>query len=337
MKTLFIYPYTHEIDFLIKMRDRIREYEILKIGCFPEDKNYLERRFPNMEISSSYKEGIDSSDVFLPNYDIPDYMAKELESSKMYALKTKKEIIKIEDDFLENKNFNGYQMEQVEIPIIAIVGQGEKCSKLETLLRVQTIIKECGYDVVGISGNTFSRLFSLEKIPSYFLNENVGFSQKVFSFNQYISCLCRKKKPELLLLDIPGGLLPVGDAEYFHFGELALVASEAIQIDMAIFNFYYNVFKMTDKELSRFIREIKRYCMEKYQFPIEFCCICSQYVKTDTEGRKMECLYLKNSFLREHWGREDEDMIPLWKAENGCINKKIKKMLRKLEENIEVI
>lgn len=337
MKTLFIYPYTEEITPLIKARSSLLKYEILKIGCLPEDKNYLKRRFPDLEIISGYKEGIDSSDAFLPNYDIPDYMSKELECSKIYALEMQKKIIKPDDYFLENENFKGYQMEQIEIPIIAIVGQGERCSKLETLLQVQKTITECGYDVLGVSANTFSRIFGLEKIPSYFLDENVGFAKKVFNFNQYISCLCRKKKPDLLLLDIPGGILPVGDAEYFHFGEMALVTSEAIQVDVAIFNFHYNVYKMTDKERGHYIQEIKKYCTEKYQFPVEFCCVCSQYVKTDTEGRKMECLYLKDSFLREHWKIQDENIVPLWNPENDCMNQKIKKLLQKLEGNVETI
>lgn len=90
MKTLFIYPYTEEINSLIKARSNLLEYDILKIGCLPEDKNYLKKRFPDLEIISSYKEGINSSDAFLPNYDIPDYLSTELEYSKIYALEMKK-------------------------------------------------------------------------------------------------------------------------------------------------------------------------------------------------------------------------------------------------------
>lgn len=234
------------------------------------------------------------------------------------------------------ENLSYYSMEKLEVPVLAILGQGEQCSKTDTLIKTCKSIQKKGYRVLGIGSNSEKQDEMIKKLPDFFLDAKEGFEKKVVNLNKFVKELCDREEPEIIVIEIPGGISPVSEKEHFHFGELLNVVSCALEVDAAIFNLYYNVCQMDEKSRKEYLNFVQEHCMGRFQFPIDFFCVSSNYMKLDLETKQADYLYLKkNSSILKNTNTTD-DMVYLWEN-NLELEKKINQLLLRLENNTEVI
>lgn len=234
------------------------------------------------------------------------------------------------------ENLSYYSMEKLEVPVLAILGQGEQCSKTDTLIKTCKSIQKKGYRVLGIGSNSEKQDEMIKKLPDFFLDAKEGFEKKVVNLNKFVKELCDREEPEIIVIEIPGGISPVSEKEHFHFGELLNVVSCALEVDAAIFNLYYNVCQMDEKSRKEYLNFVQEHCMGRFQFPVDFFCVSSNYMKLDLETKQADYLYLKkNSSILKNTNTTD-DMVYLWEN-NLELEEKINQLLLRLENNTEVI
>lgn len=335
-KKLFLYPYTNSMDSLLKLRNELEEYEITAVGCFQEDEGYLQERYPEMKVVCSYEEGLKEADTLLLNVELEEQMKEEAKACKAYALAQKKEILEKEGFFEVLEDVRGYELKTLEIPVLAVMGAGEHCSKFETASVVAARIRERGYRVLAISPNAYAIANKMERIPDYFFRDTVDLKKKIINFNRYVSQLCETWNPDILVLEIPGGIFPVGKIEYFYFGEFTMIASEALEIEAAVYNLYENVQMLDEREEKNYLKAISEHCLQKYRIPISFFCMSSQHIKPDKEAKKVDFLYLSDKFLQKEGNRPfDENLVLL--SNRKAVKEKVDQILRELTENAEVI
>ena len=81
---------------------------------------------------------------------------------------------------------------------------------------------------------------------------------------------------------------------------------------------------------------VQEHCMGRFQFPVDFFCVSSNYMKLDLETKQADYLYLKkNSSILKNTNTTD-DMVYLWEN-NLELEEKINQLLLRLENNTEVI
>lgn len=337
MKRLFVYPYSQKMEAFLKSCRGQNGFEIGAVGCFPEDFAYVKRRFPEKKVCSDWKEGVKACDAVLLNPELEEEKMKARASQcREYAASEGIPVLGHQESFEPLKEVKGYPLRELDAPVVAVMGQGENCSKLETTARAAEIIQSEGYRVLAVSGNLYSPYCGMEKLPEYFLSEEVGFSRKVLNFNHYLVELERKCQPDVILLDVPGGVIPAGDVEYFYHGEMALVASHAVQLESILMNIYHSS-KVTDgAELGKFLSRIQTYCREKFDAPVFQFCVSSQSLRVDREGRRVDYLFLSEAFINSRRISAPADNVCM-SGDGAALKRGIKSLLAGLEENVEIV
>ena len=229
-----------------------------------------------------------------------------------------------------------YNMENLEVPVLVILGQGEQCSKAQTLIKTCEFIQQKGYHILGIGRISEKGNEVIYNLPDFFFDEQEGFEKKIVNFNKYVKELCDLEKPDLIVLEIPGGLSPVSEKEHFHFGELLNVVSSALEVDAAIFNLYYNVCQMEEQSRIKYLDFIKAQCMSRFRFPVDFFCVSPNYMKLDFETKKADYLCLKKNCSLLKNTKPTDTLVYLWE-DTFTLEKKIDQILWRLENNMEVI
>ena len=229
-----------------------------------------------------------------------------------------------------------YGMEKLEIPVLVVLGQGEQCSKAATFARACEFIRTKGYQVLGIGVDPAVCNAGNRKLPDFFLDQAEGFEKKVLNLNKYVKELCDRENPDIVVVEIPGGMFPVSEKEHFHFGELLAVVSRALDVDAAIFNLYYNVCKMDAERRDAYLAYMKESCMGKYQFPVDFFCVSPHYMKLDPETRKADYLCFDEDSVVLKNTEKQAQLVCLWE-DSQDFEKEMDKLLERLEENTEVV
>ena len=180
----------------------------------------------------------------------------------------------------------GYALKDIEIPIVMIAGAGENCNKFELELLIANKLKEIGYKVsivtsrshvncLGVHSfplkpkgiNPFKRLiennnFGLQGIKYTFMFQSLkDENEKIIAYNNYIKYLSEIDKPDIFVLGVPGGILPITRRQPEHFGIFAFEVFNSVKPDYMIFNLYN-----ADVE-RKYLSEMKM--LMKYRFDVD--------------------------------------------------------------------
>lgn len=184
---------------------------------------------------------------------------------------------------------------EVKTPVVVIAGMGENCSKFECQLDLRAFVDAVGYNVFSICSNSMGGLMGMSTFPAFMFDENLSFSRKVMQFNRYVYDLCDKHKPNLLLIGLPSGIVPLSECDTNYFSEIPLAVSYALQIDAAILSFYY-----MQECNNAYLESMDGYCSGKYEIPVEAFYMSRQRAEYEIDEMNMKFLFLSDGFLKQH-------------------------------------
>ena len=90
--------------------------------------------------------------------------------------------------------------------------------------------RERGYRASGVLDRCYAGLFSLHPMPS-FLKEGAEETDKIYRFNAYLKQLEQSERPDVLFVQLPGGMLKYNDQIPNDFGVYGYLISQAVQPD----------------------------------------------------------------------------------------------------------
>lgn len=150
-----------------------------------------------------------------------------------------------------------------ETPIVFVCGMSEMTQKSEVLFSVYSGLREKGYKVSAIGSRLYEVSPSIHGFPMYLLKNNDEYSKIVY-FNNYIKSIEIRERPDVILIGVPGGVVPYDTKHNNKYGILAYLVSQAIgNVDYAIFTMAYNDY---DKDFFDFINPYVKY---RYGFEID--------------------------------------------------------------------
>lgn len=322
MKNLMIFPYHRDVDIILRNQEILKDRKIVDIISFPEDQERLNELKEKHMVDSEKDSHSDTVLILNPEKGnrLETYSEKieELEKSGMsiwYLDPNNKFSVKNVHNYDENKYSK--KRYSVPVPIIAILGQGSCCSKFETLLLTKKTIDEMGYKSISVSANDLGSLFGCYSYPDILGKNNVGLEEKIFSINHYIYDLYKLENPEVILLEMPGGIMKMGEKNENHFSELAYVIANAVEIDSGIMNLYFT--KSYDDD---YINEIRKYCYYKYEIVIDLLISARQRTEYSMEMRDWEYYFLDDYVINriQKANEKDQSIINISETAN-CIQR----------------
>ena len=158
-------------------------------------------------------------------------------------------------------------------------------------------LRQRGYIVSGLSANGLGVLFGMHSIPDWFFAD-ISLEEKILRFNQYIYDITNIEKPDIFLIEIPGGIIPYGDPPYNHFSESAHVIGSALEIDFGIFTSYapnrFQIYQFNDV-----MERINQYCEARFDIPIDFHVIGRQQYEYDDERKCPRYYFFSDDYLKK--------------------------------------
>jgi len=137
---------------------------------------------------------------------------------------------------------------EISVPIITVAGQGPQCGKFDIQMGLRKAFKELGYKVTQIGTKRYSALFGIHPIPQI---PDAPLWKKIILYNRFFWDTVDKEKPDVLIVGIPGGIMPIDDRHNELFGETAIAVSKSLRPDTSILSIYYG--KVDDGYLNNII------------------------------------------------------------------------------------
>lgn len=351
MDKLGIFPITYDLLTLLRYKELLQEEEIHAISSFKEDMylKVLEDEFGDIAVTADIEKFLKDVDTILlldneNEFSLTKYrriysdalmqQRKILVSTKLYSeLRQEK---KSNVQFLEKKGVEETELKVHELydnplPVIAVCGMGKHCSKFETMLLTLKVLKESEYQALVIGSNPLLSLVGGYVLPQYLYSEHISLENKVYKLSADLYQLQNKRDADVILIEMPGGIMPVGTWEYNHFSEIATVISNALKIDVGILNTYVPV---QQEEVK--LQLLKEFCDCKYGVPLEVMFMARQRVEYDPYIRKCNYLNLDDETYNNLYERYCEtDIVSLNNLE--AAEDKIRQVVSLLEENAEFI
>lgn len=148
---------------------------------------------------------------------------------------------------------------KVGIPIVFVLGMFENTEKLSTVLYVHNFLKEKGYKVKTVlTKENVLNIPDCYSFPSEMLEKNYGDAEKILFFNHYVRRIEINEKPDIIVIGIPGEIMPLNEKHNGNFGTMPFLIGNAVSCDYAILNVFSN---FSDEE---FAKQLMTVCKNRY-------------------------------------------------------------------------
>lgn len=355
-KRLMIFPYNWDAISLIRNQDKITEYDLVVVCSFKEDRNVIDYNLnkDNLILTVDFENVLEEVQAVLfcdnlLNIDLNGYVSKLTEafnrgkeiilSEKLYyeLLNVSEEISVMESKMKIIRNFYQKKPKEVkrilypiETPVVCIFGFGEDCDKFNTHIAFSNILEDQGYTCLNIYSNSLGKILGGEVLPSFMYSDKISLCQKTQLFNSYVFDLNRKHNSDIIVISSPYGIMPRNIYISNKFGEIPLIISNAVNIDMGILCIDF-VSDVSDY----YIEELRKLMQYKFSTSLGALCVSGVKKRFRFDDREQESYYLSPNCINNIKDFTNKDNIFYSfdkKNQNKCLNN----IIYKLENNAKI-
>lgn len=294
MKKLAIFPFIYEYRELYMYSKYLKKYSLSTcVTLNSVDTQCITKilgKDSSVVISQNFEKAIEGSDVVLYMYsrDITFSRAEYLEKIKK-AIRLGKEILLSQEcyeylssiikevlseitilgekEWKENtilKKEMQY-LKNIDVPAIGIMGLGQYCNKFCTELEISQFFRSKGYKVMHLGSKDYVELFEGRSLPKFVFDKSDSVTTRILKWNQYLFEICNKEHPDLLVIGMPGGIMPLNNKILNDYGEVPFILANALNIDVGILcSFFYEQID------EKYFTEYRNYCRYKMNCQVDF-------------------------------------------------------------------
>lgn len=353
MKDLILFPYNNEATWIVKNKDIIKNYRLLGISTIHEDEE-IATAFAiehGIQYAKELREFQYDSILFLDNIGQNPLKAyyKRLKESIDYG----KEILMTHDlynelvnanyeissemiSFLGNHSYKEDEQEllyDINIPIILICSLGENCNKMEVQLDIMRHFISRGYQVTAVASNEVGSLFQTHTIPRFILEEEKSNKESIVGFNHFIHQIEQDEKPDLIIIGVPGSIMPMNNFIMNNFGLLSYQISSAVPPDVCIVGANFSTY-LTDE----YFENLRNFCQYRLNTAKSYFYISSQKIRYQKSEKELDTYFLEDSLIKKIYRKNN-----LSKNDIPCIVEEVKmkqlynKITNELQNNVAII
>ncbi len=141
------------------------------------------------------------------------------------------------------ENSERQKLLRINTPVVTVLGITHNTNKSEVQLSLMEDFIERGYKVTCISTRPYADLFGGISLPDFLFHNEVSEAQKIVMFNGFVKTVEETEKPDVILLGVPGGIMPVSDTITNGFGILAYEMCMAVEPDVSVLCMLYERYK----------------------------------------------------------------------------------------------
>ncbi len=223
------------------------------------------------------------------------------EMKKSAAVKELSFVYNAQPYLIKDKDFNNRietsKIKEINTPVIFVAGISERTEKHYIQLALRYKLKSKGYSVAQIGTKNYCKIFGFHPFPAFMFSSELSELSKIILFNHYVKKIELTEKPDVIIIGIPGGIVPI-DIEFNNrFGITSYEISQAVCPDAVIMSVLY------ENLPQEYFEEIN--LTAKYRF-----------------GFEIDCFNLSNT--RFDWAESQSEHKPCYLSiDKSVVNKKI--------------
>lgn len=177
------------------------------------------------------------------------------------------------------------RLTDIQTPMLLVAGLFENTNKFDIQLCLRRYFLQQGYNVSQIGTRSYCELFGFHSFPEVMFS-NIPEWQKIVFFNHLCKGIEMAEKPDLIIIGVPGGIMPYNKELTNRFGVLAYEIANAVTPDGVVMSILY-------EDVNELYLE--NICASaKYKLGFEIDCFNYSNHKLDLHSSKRE---QKKSFI----------------------------------------
>lgn len=365
MKKLSVFPITEDTVPICRFNKLLQGYKLIG-AIVPKGRNFENSGYGI--IDGSYEDGITLTEQYsktLENTDsilfteeietVHDWrtyieeakrLNKEIIVTNNLVKSLKKKGIEIKYDRIVGKNSSisninldlaDSYLYRLDIPIIMVYGLGEQCNKFDLQLAIRKHFIDKGYSILQFGTKEYSELFGFEKLPEEVFDESKSLEERILYLNHYIYYKSENALSDVIIIGVPGGIMPYNNFFHNHFSEIPYIISNAFTADISILSAY--LFKGINYD---YFKDIRDYARSKFGCIIDYIHLSnvSYSVNKDDSVPYLYFLASKrervNDILEKRF-KENHDYFKVFNIFNSSLTYALETMENELQDNVDVI
>lgn len=142
------------------------------------------------------------------------------------------------DDILEHMNktkeLNNSLLFQSQVPVVYIGQLLESNDSFDIALQLKIALEKRGYACALVSENKDGMFFGTLLYPPAFMGKELTIEEQIVSFNHWIQAIDQIYRPDIILLDVPKGIMQYSRSLYNSFGIYGQMMATTIPPDFLI-------------------------------------------------------------------------------------------------------
>lgn len=242
------------------------------------------------------------------------------------------------DSFSINVNeLYGIGLVELKTPIVTIGSQ--VCSIGQEFLEfgITGFLRKEGYKTTLISSSYFAGLSENHEVPSCLNSVKYNDTEQILLFNRYLKMVEKEETSDVIVLGIPGGMMPYTNELYGDFGMTALKMFQAMRPDFFVYCMPFDLYNeaMLNKIMNciryRFGSEVD--CINLCRKQVDWMRIDSMHPSTvpfiDVEEKRLD------DYIENH--TKDVAISFFSHTKHGDINKIGDQILNKLSRGVKKV
>lgn len=304
---LMIYPWTQG-NIFTQYADLLEEYKDIVFAAPAGWKIEKDRALDDEDqvivdnnVKTDYEKeiaGVDAvyfadSEIFFPMQFLKEKIEYAVESGKKVFLnKTTADFLQWDNKYgvtvLQGESFQAlnklphYSVFTIPVPVVFVMGLGPNTGKLEVQLALRRSFTQIGYKVSQLGSNGAASFFGFSPLPAFLSENRWSVEEKIIMLNHFLYHKCIRDRSDVLIIGVPGGIMPLNPMVYEDLGIMAFLISQAVRPDVAVLNLYSHEYS------QEYFDELRMICKYRYNFDLEFLAVSSSGVSLSSDTHECE-------------------------------------------------
>lgn len=334
MKKVLLYPFSEEMSCFLKKNNTLFDIEITSIVSFKGSSilgDIYNYRNEKLEVTSNFDLELEKCEYILLNNYI-DHDNNNLDMIVLENIKkainldkkiiffdnlnsiTKKllEIIplnnqlKITQPVLENVlNDSNLRIYNIDVPVIFVCSTFENLNKFDIQLSIRRKLLNDGYKILQIGTKQICEFFGFYSFPSFMYSKEIEECTKVVMFNNFLKKLEVSEKPDIIIIGVPGGILPFSQKAIGDLGITMYKITQAVRPDSVILSIPYKNYTLDE------LNHLNKIVQSKFNVDIDYYNVSPKSLLHHPTEIKNHPKYLTldKSFIRKKLLNIDNDNL----------------------------
>ncbi len=207
---------------------------------------------------------------------------------------------------------------QPKIPVIYVGGVIDNMDNSYIAITLKEELKKMGYKVDCISNDINTRFLECISFPEDFFDDMIPLELKIKYFNYYINACIETLKLDVIIIQLPYGVIKYNDVHTNTFGVFSYMISQAINCDYFVCNIPINFYSITYYNL------LSDYFYKKYNCVINALHISNNIINFDNNiPNNYNIIYEKEEIVDSYIHENRDEFKKIF----NCYNKKDKEWL----------